>query len=138
VSRASDGSPLEFRPADRFAQAATAKLHAFGAGPFCRLALPLLPAAPGVYILCSAESVLYVGEAQNIRARWGLSGYATIQPRNCYVGGQSTNCKVNAYVLTASRSGLPLQLWVRECDDRKAVEARLIRALQPPWNRKGL
>jgi hypothetical protein len=138
VERGVDGVPIEFRPAPRLAASATSVLHAYGDGPFCRIVPPALPAGSGVYIVCNGTAVLYVGEARDLRKRWGLGGYGSIQPRNCYVGGQSTNCRVNGLVLEALRSGGSLSLWVRACDDFKELERGLISTLRPPWNRKGL
>ena len=50
------------------------------------------------------------------------------------MGGQSTNCKVNHFVLLAAREGQRVDLWIYEAADPTPIEARLIRQLEPPWN----
>ena len=50
------------------------------------------------------------------------------------VGGQSTNCKINALVLRTVQAGSTLKLWFAPTPIRKALERRLIQSLRPPWN----
>lgn len=90
-------------PQDRYTKAATTPLNPSGAGPFCRFKVTGLPSSSGVYVVTVDGGVVYVGRAENLSERWGQRGYAPIQPRNCFVGGQSTNCKINHRVLMASR-----------------------------------
>ena len=78
--------------------------------------------------------VAYVGIANHLAQRWGPQGYGNISPRNCYVGGQSTNCKVNNYILLCAREDRRTDLWIYETSDAGPVEAKLIRELEPPWN----
>lgn len=133
--RCPDGSVKEFLPQDRYAKAVETSLNRYGAGPFCRFKVPGAPHRSGVYVLTSDDNLCYVGIAQDLAQRWGLSGYGSIQPKNCYVGGQSTNCKVNAAVLPEVKAGRRLDLYFLEtADDRQAIEKRLIRDLHPLWN----
>jgi hypothetical protein len=132
--RSPDGSLVEFTPHARYAKASTTALNAHGAGPFCRFVVRDAPRRAGVYVLTLDDELRYVGKAQDLAQRWGLGGYGSIQPKNCYVGGQSTNCKINAAVLRSVRSGGRLDLWFLDTDDRHNVEADLIFRLRPPWN----
>jgi hypothetical protein len=110
-------------------------LNVHGAGPFCRFAIPAQVRRKGVYVITVEENVVYVGECLDLASRFN-TGYGTIQPKNCYERGQSTNCKVNNLVLKEVKSGRYPSLWFTErTGDRKLVEARLLRALRPPWNR---
>ena len=59
---------------------------------------------------------------------------ATISPKSCFKGGQSTNCKVNHAILLAAREGERIDLWLHQTDDPRPLEARLIRELAPSWN----
>ena len=67
-----------------------------GGGPFCRFSIQA-PQAPGVYLWVAEGQLLYIGETVNLRQRFN-TGYGAISPRNCYTGGQSTNCKMNEEV----------------------------------------
>ena len=98
------GAPVELMPQDRYAKAATTPLNPNGEGPFCRFKVEDLPGSPGVYALTVDGDLVYVGKGQNLMERWGPRGYAAIHPRNCFVGGHSTNCKINHRVLVAARS----------------------------------
>lgn len=51
----------------------------------------------GVYLFVVEDEVKYLGKTtQTFKKRFGGTGYGSISPRNCFVGGQSTNCKLNA------------------------------------------
>lgn len=133
-----DGKPVEHMPQRRYRYAASTPLNRHGGGPFCRLSLPGLPVAPGVYAVTVAGQLVYVGIAtRSLRQRWGPSGYAQIQPRNCFIGGQSTNCKVNHRILLAARRGWRIDLWFHETANPRPLEERLIVDLGPPWNSQG-
>jgi hypothetical protein len=76
---------------------------------------------------------MYVGECQYLAHRFN-DGHGSTQPRNCYEGGQATNCKMNNKVLQETRAGCTPVLWFFETDDRHRIEDGLIVELQPPWN----
>jgi len=82
------------------------------------------------------NDVRYVGECQNLSARFNM-GYGQISPRNCYEGGQRTNCRVNQLILKAVRTGYHVELLFHETSDRQAVEGELIAELAPLWNKQG-
>jgi hypothetical protein len=65
-------------------------------------------------------------------------GYGQISPRNCYIGGQPTNCRLNHLIYLASKDGKKVDLWFMPTGDRFAIEAALIQQLQTRqrWNRK--
>ena len=82
------------------------------------------------FILASVKTWKTVG---------GPRGYGTISPRNCFKGGQETNCRINNLILLTSKSGIELALWFYEIEggkqERVAVERELVQALKPTWNR---
>ena len=129
-----DGRPMEDMPQSRYVRAQSTPLNRHGTGPFCRFAVPGLTEAAGVYAITVARRLVYVGIATNLRRRWGPSGYAQIQPRNCFKGGQSTNCKVNHAILAATQDRLAIDLWIHRTGHPRPLEERLIDALAPPWN----
>jgi hypothetical protein len=67
----------------------------------------------------------------NLAQRWALSGHGSIHPRNCYRGGQETNCRINNLIHDASTQSGNLLLWFTEIGERKAVENELKRNLRP-------
>jgi len=109
-------------------------LNPYGAGPFCRFRIPSGLHAQGVYAITSGEKVMYVGECVDLSKRFNM-GYRQISPRNCYKGGQETNCRINSLVLHHADGGGQPGLWFVRTPHRKRVEAELIHTYNPPWNR---
>ena len=105
-----------------------------GGGPFCRFSIQA-PQAPGVYLWVAEGQLLYIGETVNLRQRFN-TGYGAISPRNCYAGGQSTNCKMNQVVLDYYNRGTPIQLYFFPTQRYKQVELELLGKLNTPYNVK--
>jgi len=137
--RDSGGDLVLSEPHTRFANPRGLELHAYGRGPFARLRLNRLPDLPGVYAVVSANGGLrYIGRARDsVKKRWGPTGYAVIHPRNCFQGGQNTNCRLNRLITDQLEQDTYLSLWVHLTPDPTRVESMLIAGLQPPWNRTG-
>lgn len=128
------GRLLEFMPQARYRNRLSFPLNPNGSGPFCKFRVRAAPGLAGVYAVTVDGRVTYLGECEDLAERWGSRGYGSIQPRNCFVGGQSTNCKVNHLILRAAQAGASVELWFHGTLDRKAIEAELRRRLKPPWN----
>lgn len=137
--RSYDGRIVEFMPQVRYSKAATTPLNAAGKGPFCRFRVARQWPYAGLYILTSDGLPMYVGECANLSARWGPSQYGAISPKNCYTGGQSTNCRVNNAILLEAVKGASLALWFIALNgstgERRSAETELIQVVRPPWNR---
>lgn len=128
------GAVLEMMPQAAYAGAATAKLNRWGKGPFCKFRIPGTWAdSRGVYVITVDGVLRYAGQCENLATRFNM-GYGTISPRNCYDGGQATNCKVNNFVLRAVQEGSRVELWFHRTDDLDGVEGSLLTGLKPPWN----
>ena len=113
-------------------------LNRYGAGPFCSFKVAKGYRKAGVYLIQLDKIIVYVGECQELAARYG-SGYGVISPRNCFKGGQETNCRINNLIFAAAQTGSVLSLWFREVEggkaERLAIERRLYTTLCPAWNR---
>lgn len=105
-----------------------------GEGPFCRFRVPASLSETGVYAFVTGATVLYVGQSANLANRFNM-GYGHISPRNCYAGGQATNCRVNKLVLHESEAGQALHLWFKQTHNVDETERHLVTTLQPHWNR---
>jgi hypothetical protein len=132
--REANGRLAEFAPQEHYARAATTRLNRWGTGPFCRFSIPRgWAGAAGVYAILLDGQLRYIGECFDLERRFNI-GYGNIQPINCFVGGQSTNCKVNSFILQAAKAGARVSLFFYRTDDYKRVERELIAALRPAWN----
>jgi hypothetical protein len=132
------GALIELFPQARYKNAATAILHTYGIGPFCRFRIGQGQNVPGLYVVTLDGTPVYAGECVDLAKRWGPNGYGGISPRNCFVGGQSTNCRLNAAILSEAKAGREIDLWFYGFDgdreDRLRSETILIQTLQPVWN----
>lgn len=88
----------------------------------------------GVYAFTVVDEVRYIGECADFSVRFN-NGYGNISPKNCYKGGQETNCRLNNLVYLAAASDETIRLWFFPTDDYKSVEAQLRQVLKPVWNR---
>jgi hypothetical protein len=127
------GSVREYQPHLKYSQTADSVLNKYGVGPFCRFRVPKGLTYEGVYLLTAGDEILYVGKCDNLAVRFNL-GYGQISPRNCYKGGQPTNCKINGRVLSEVEHGRQIDLWFLATPNPLVIEKQLIKALSPPWN----
>lgn len=123
-----NGNIITYNPKERYAKKSVVNLNKYGNLDFCRFTVNNLPAKSGVYALYEDDILIYIGRAKNLSIRWGKMNYGSISPKNCYVGGQSTNCKVNNYIYGAAKSGKKLELYIYVTQNYIQVEKQLLSA----------
>lgn len=128
-----DGAIREFSPQARYSKSHTVPLHKYGHGTFCRFHITVPQGLAGVYALVVNGTVHYIGECEDLGKRFNM-GYGNISPKNCYQGGQTTNCKINRRVLEISQIGVRLDVYFCPTPQRQTVEKHLIAHYSPPWN----
>ena len=88
----------------------------------------------GLYSFSNNNEIKYIGRCRtNYRDRIN-NGYGRIAPRNCYIGGQSTNCRIN-HLFTQERD--QIEFFVLPMEDITKIETlekKLIKEFNPPWN----
>lgn len=127
------GVVREYSPQGRYAKAGAVPLHKYGLGTFCRFRLALPKGLSGVYALVLDGTVRYFGECEDLGKRFN-TGYGNISPKNCYQGGQATNCKINRRILDAAKARGRVDLYFHPTPLRRTVEQQLIARYLPPWN----
>jgi hypothetical protein len=132
--RESDGALKQFMPQARYRNVRHLPLNRYGAGPFCKFTIPSKYQVSGVYALTIDDELLYVGECASLSARFN-AGYGNISPKNCFKGGQETNCRMNNLVYMAALAGHHVSLWFFATADYKSMEAALRATLKLAWNR---
>ena len=132
--RLTHGPIQDFMPQERYANVRGLPLNRYGVGPFCKFTIPPGYRENGVYLLVARQDIRYVGECANLSARFN-AGYGNISPKNCFKGGQETNCRLNNLIYTAAMSGEKLALFFHQTANYKTVEAELRSVLRAPWNR---
>lgn len=129
-----DGFVQQFMPQDRYANARKLPLNKCGDGPFCKFSITPRFQISGVYLLMDDSEIMYVGECENLSARFN-AGYGNISPRNCFKGGQETNCRLNNLVYSSAVAGKRISLWFFATQDHKIMEAAMRSGLRLAWNR---
>ncbi|MCX6376449.1 MAG: GIY-YIG nuclease family protein [Armatimonadetes bacterium] len=123
-----------FMPQGEYRNVRSLPLNRYGEGPFCRFRIPSGLHTEGVYVITAGDDVMYVGECVDLSKRFN-AGYGQISPKNCFKGGQETNCRINSLVLHRAEDGEQLGVWLLTTPLREPVEAELIGRYNPPWNR---
>lgn len=99
---------IEHAPHVQYLNVRGIPLHPWGSGPFCAFRVPADERCAGVYVIAVGGAAKYVGECENLAVRFN-NGYGSIAPRACFVGGQSTNCRVNSLILAEAKSGCAVE-----------------------------
>lgn len=128
-----NGTIIEYYPQKYYKNATTAKLHKHGKGPYCKFKFPADLNVAGVYVIKVEDVIKYIGECENLSNRFN-TGYGNISPRNCFVGGQATNCKINSSILKEIKKGHKVYLYFKETEDRFLLEREMIGKFNPEWN----
>jgi len=88
----------------------------------------------GVYAYYSGEKLKYIGRCLDTLNKRINQGYGKIHPKNCYIDGQATNCRINALVTQEFEN---VSLWFCNMDineNIKTIENQLIHKYSPQWN----
>ena len=134
-SRDGSGSIIELYPERLYKNDKKLPLLKDGLGPYCKFSIPNSHLnEPGVYILVSNFMILYVGECEDILSRINM-GYGNISPRNCFKGGQSTNCRINKAIFSTIKARKEVLLYFAPTENRFHLEFQLIKENKPPWNK---
>lgn len=120
-------------------------LNKHGKGPFCTFSIANAPAESGVYLWIiqnpvepiteNNENIIYIGETENLKKRFGEGNYGRISPRNCYKGGQSTNCKMNHMVWCESKRNT-ISIYFYATPHHEEVEKILLSSIKTKYNVK--
>ena len=97
-------------------------LHDYGKGAFCEFDAPDgICDKRGIYIFVVDGRVKYLGRCLNTFKKRRSEGYGHISPRNCYKGGQPTNCHINRELNKAFKTGASVFIGIHEMDDIAAI-----------------
>jgi len=129
-----EGKVKKYHPQNDYDNIKGLKLSYYGNGDFCHFSITADDWS-GVYLWVVDGQIIYIGETAGLRHRFNM-GYGNISPRNCYVGGQSTNCKMNKVVFSYYEQCKTVSLYFYRTDDYKRVELELLNQISTPYNVK--
>ena len=98
------------------------------------LATSEFEAATGVYAYFDGNILRYIGRCRDSMKKRVNQGYGKVHPKNCYLDGQATNCRLNALI---SKTSETISLRMYRIEDRSEiehVESSLIQRHKPYWN----
>lgn len=128
-----DGNVKELYPQERYKKKDEYGLHKYGNGPFCKFKIAK-SSDTGVYAFFQDNKIVYFGECENLGSRLS-TGYGNISPKNCYEGGQQTNCRINNLIFLSARQKKKVTLYFYGTNRRKLIEKELIELFRPIWNK---
>ncbi len=88
----------------------------------------------GVYFYSVDDEVKYVGRCKDSMKKRINQGYGKIHPKNCYIDGQATNCRINALICEMKDR---VSLWLLplfDTDEIDSYEKSLLNVLDLAWN----
>lgn len=88
----------------------------------------------GLYIYCVNNELKYIGRCTDSFNTRINQGYGKIHPKNCYLDGQTTNCRLN-YLIGQNQSNIKFLVYIMT-DNKIIIQAEkdLIKQYKPPWN----
>lgn len=129
-----NGKIKEFSPQDSYERKHEVQLNKYGEGTFCRFHIhKKWSGVSGVYAFFVDDKLVYIGQTKDFAQRFN-AGYGNISPRNCFEGGQSTNCKINKMVLASVKSGKVVSIYFHTTSNCNEVESILIKYFNPQFN----
>jgi hypothetical protein len=133
-ARNSYGQVEEFMPQSQYLKRAISRLNPHGRGPFCRFSLDKKwQGFSGVYALIINGVLMYIGETVDLYKRFN-TGYGNISPKNCYQGGQPTNCKINNLILNKYLNNEITSVYFVHTSDYKRIEKSVLSKVKPYYN----
>jgi len=138
-----NGKFIVERPQDGSEYLGTREFHQYGNQDFCIIeTVDDLPEGSFVYVLRDKNDVLYIGQSDNLKRRWGQN-YKKISPSDPFKDphdprkhGKQTNCKVNANILKHYQAGKHVFLYAHAIEGkskRLKLERELTLAKNPKW-----
>jgi len=95
---------------------------------------PIFLNVKGIYVYYSNDELKYIGRCRDSLKKRVNQGYGHIHPKNCFLDGQATNCRINSLITQASDV---ITLWFCRLESDESIERLeriLIQKYDPPWN----
>ena len=98
------------------------------------LATSEFESATGVYAYFDGNILRYIGRCRDSMKKRVNQGYGKIHPKNCYLDGQATNCRLNALISKTSETISLRMCRIEDSSEVERVESSLIQRHNPDWN----
>jgi hypothetical protein len=111
-------------------------LNKYGDEVYCRFSIDNSAYADmrGIYAFTLQRRIQYIGRCRDSFRKRINQGYGKIHPKNCYIDGQATNCRLNACI-ASHKGAVQFAIWpLNDVRQIKSRERELIRKCNPKWN----
>lgn len=102
-----------------------------------KIEAPGLLSGSGLYTFLVDGEIAYIGQTRSTFHRRFNRNYGRIHPRNCFLDGQSTNCRVNHRLAEAGDRVSVYLCPFQDLDRLDDLEDKLIGRYGPSWNVQG-
>lgn len=109
-------------------------LNRYGDSLYCSFSITDQLSSKGLYAYVVAGDVKYIGRCRDSYDKRINQNYGHISPKNCYLDGQSTNCRLNALINQVHSS---VELYVCPFINPTLIteqEILVIQKFKPTWN----
>jgi hypothetical protein len=115
-------------------------INKYGDLDYCRFKIinKELSTQKGIYFYEINDKIVYIGRCLDSYEKRINAGYGSISPKNCYLDGRSTNCRINNLININIEEIHLYILPLINNEDIKNIEINLINKYKPCWNIQGI
>lgn len=110
-------------------------LNKYGDEKFCKFYIDTYLDDKGIYCYIKDDKIKYIGRCTDNFKKRINQGYGTIHPKNCFIDGQATNCRLNSLINSYDniRFGVYL-LTDKTTEEIKKLEKLILTCNRYEWN----
>lgn len=112
-------------------------LNRYGDGKFCKFEINENLKDRGIYCFMVDNQIRYVGRCTDNFNKRINHGYGKIHPKNCFIDGQATNCRINTLINSTENVNFGIHLMNEQSTDEiKELEKKILTCNRYEWNIK--
>ena len=109
-------------------------LNKYGDQTYCDFSIAKPLESRGLYSFLVNGKIMYIGRSRDPFEKRINQGYGHISPKNCYLDGQPTNCRLNSLIAKHWEQVAFYACPLEEDDQINPLEKALIKKVKPGWN----
>lgn len=110
-------------------------LNRYGDSRFCEFQISTNLKDRGIYCFGVGDQIKYVGRCTDNFNKRINHGYGKIHPKNCFIDGQATNCRINSLINSTENLKFGIHLMNEQSTDEiKELEKKILTYNRYEWN----
>lgn len=110
-------------------------LNRYGDNNFCHFKISQFILDKGIYCFIKDNTIKYVGRCTDNFTKRINQGYGKINPKNCFIDGQTTNCHINSLINQFNE----IQVGIYTMNDKtneeiEELEKSILKKMKLEWN----